>query len=326
MQKSTKLIFVSLIASAFVGCGGSGSSTPDTTSGLNFPSNAVIAEPTLDNGKKVRDAVVGSQNVNSNSFILNSVDDNSKNIDTTFVSNNILMTLHKYIEYKKSYSLNEVINETENCSGGGTISAQGNENVGDSAYATVSFDNCIENNIKMNGKMYITANNYDNNVDEYKNYNIDFTTDFTAINLSDNSTLNVKKGSNISEQVIDFDEYESPKDYKVLETIQGTYDGKSFGEKDCEFYATLNQSNGKLKIYQTKGRVYIDNLASYVDYDANYDMSKTPFVYNLYDYSLESGEARYNMANNGKVKIVVESNEPKVYVDANGDGNYELHD
>jgi len=38
-----------------------------------------------------------------------------------------------------------------------------------------------------------------------------------------------------------------------------------------------------------------------------------------------SGEARYIMGNNGKVKIVVESTDSvKTYVDADGDGGYEL--
>ena len=77
-------------------------------------------------------------------------------------------------------------------------------------------------------------------------------------------------------------------------------------------------------MYQTQGKIYIDNLNSFVNYDTTYDMSQTPFVFSY--KGLLSGEARYNMSSGGKVKIVAESNKAVTYVDANGDGVYELRE
>jgi hypothetical protein len=81
-------------------------------------------------------------------------------------------------------------------------------------------------------------------------------------------------------------------------------------------------------MYQTKGRIYIDNLASYVTYDTTYDMSKTPFVFNKNGtIKNDDGEARYNMSGNGKVKIIAsqEDDGVKIYIDEDGDGVYSLN-
>ena len=77
-------------------------------------------------------------------------------------------------------------------------------------------------------------------------------------------------------------------------------------------------------LYQKKGIIYIDNLTKYAEYDTSYDMSKTPFIYNFF-YGLQSGEARYNLSNGSKMRIVIEGS-VKVEVDTNGDGEYELTD
>jgi hypothetical protein len=65
-------------------------------------------------------------------------------------------------------------------------------------------------------------------------------------------------------------------------------------------------------------------LTAYVDYDESYDMSLTPFIFDIDSGEILSGEAHFLMANGGKTKIVGTGGEPITYVDSDGDGIYEL--
>ena len=89
-----------------------------------------------------------------------------------------------------------------------------------------------------------------------------------------------------------------------------------FGQQNCEYF--ISDKDYQEELYQTKGRIYINNLESYVDYDTSYDMSVTPFVFN---YSgVVSGEGRYIMANGANLKVFHD----RVEIDADNDGTYEL--
>lgn len=306
------------------GCGGGGGgSSSGSTSGLSFPSNAVVAKPTLANGEKVKDATATNQIEGVPG--LNSVDTNSK-LNTALLSSKISTIMFKYTKNInfQSYALNEAVNETDNCSGGGTISYSGNGDDTHGGSVTVTANNCNGRYEKINGSMYMTIGNYDSSADNFKDYTIKFTTDFTVTNLSDSSVEKISKNSYMAINTTAFDSYGDMKDFKLSMSLQATDGSEYYGLQDCVFY--YNKAGSDLEMYQTKGRIYIDNLASYVNYDTNYDMSQTPFVFSGYYGTLQSGEARYNMSSNGKVKIVVESNEAKTYVDADGDGTYELHD
>jgi len=312
------LVVVSILG--FTGCGGGGGSSPEGTVDLSFPSNAVSAEPTLENGQKVEDATTTNQT--SGVPLLNGVDSNAK-LNVGLLGSQLTTSLAKKIKNidLNVYSLNEVVDKTSNCSSGGTMHISGNGDKTNGGTFTFTANNCIEDNEKTNGSMYAKISNKDIASNEFKDISIKFTTDFTVINLLDNSLAKISKNSYFNINASSFNYNGNLKNYKLTMSIIATDGFQKYGIQDAEFYFFENDNN--TSVYQTKGKIYIDNLTSYVNYDTTYDMSQTPFVFDDND-NLISGEGHYNMANNGKVKIVAESNEAKTYVDANGDGTYEL--
>jgi len=319
-MKNMKKIGISLtILSSLilVGCGGGGSSS--SSDSLNFPSNSVIAKPTLENGQKVEDATT----TNQVSGVLNSIDTTSK-LNTALLGSKISK---KALEYSKninlkSYSLNETIDESESCSQGGTINYSGEVKENNGGTITFKVNKCQEDGEIMDGIINMKISNYDSNADDYKNYDFKFISDFTVDNISDNVKVKIFAKSYMSIDVSSFDNYGEMEKAKLSLTLQAKEGSEFYGLKDCTYYI---KDNYNFEIYQTGGRVYINNLVSYVDYNTNYDMSKTPFIFK-YNDTLISGEAHYNMSNNGEVKIKVESNEAKTYIDADGDGIYELRE
>jgi hypothetical protein len=299
------------------GCGGGGgSSSTGDTSGLSFPSNAVVAEPTLANGILVEDAVATNQT--SGIPLLNSVDANSK-FNVALLGNEVSSIIATHIKDTNinSYSLNETINETVNCSSGGSYSINGTGSDTAGGTLTMSFNQCNEGAGIINGSIYASISNYDANVDDYKDMSIKFTSDFTMTTGS--TVAKISQNSYMNVNVLTFN-YGSKATFKLAMSIQATDGTIYFGQKDSIYYFSTDGYNTQM--YQTQGKVYINNLVSYVDYDTSYDMSQTPFVFN--GSSITSGEARYKMSGSGKVKIIVQSNNPITYIDADGDGTYEL--
>lgn len=299
------------------GCGGGGgSSSTGDTSGLSFPSNAVVAEPTLANGILVEDAVATDQTTGVP--LLNSVDVNSK-FNVALLGNEVSNTISKHIKdiNINSYSLNETINETYSCQSGGSYSVSGSGTQYVSAAMTMNFNQCNQGGVISNGSVYASISNYDSNADDYKDISIRFTSDFTG--TAGSTVAKISKNSYINVNVLTY-AYGSKATFKLAMSMQATDGTIYFGQKDSIYYFSTDGYNTQM--YQTQGKVYINNLVSYVDYDTSYDMSQTPFVFN--GSSITSGEARYKMSGSGKVKIIVQSNNPITYIDADGDGTYEL--
>ena len=318
--KSLGLSLAVISTLGFTGCGGGGGSSSGATSGLSFPSNAVSAAPTLANGQKVEDATATNQT--SGIPLLNGVNSNSK-LNVGLLGSQLTTSLAKKIKNidLNAYSLNEVVDETSNCSGGGTMHYSGSGDDTSGGTFTFAATNCKEGNEKINGSIYASISNKDATSGEFKDISIKFTSDFTVTNLSDSSLAKISKNSYFNVNSTSWDSSGDPKNFKLSMSMIATDGSQSYGIQDAIFYFTSNGSNASM--YQTTGKIYIDNLASYVNYDTSYDMSQTPFVFDYYG-NLTSGEGHYNMANNGKVKIVAKSNEAKTYVDADGDGTYEL--
>ncbi len=304
------LTVISILGIGFTGCG-TGSSSEGTAS-LSFPSNAVSAAPTIENGKRVKEIVAKNQQT---AYSINAINTSS--------SQNIVLSIKQTTDLinqvdLKFYSLNATVNQTEACYDGGTmnISGSGSETGGTSL--TITFNKCNQNGMVLNGKLLTNASNYNSTYGAYTNTDITYLSD-TTVSASGITSI-VYSGSTVKLHISNITGYFSANTMKLyLSTLEETNSIKS-GQKNSVYYFDLSTSLPKM--YQTSGRLYINNLASYVDYDTSYDMSQTPFVFG---YSgLNSGEARYIMANGGKVKIVAESGQAKTYIDANGDGIYEL--
>jgi hypothetical protein len=308
-----------ILSVGLTGCGGgdSGNTSNSGTSNLAFPSNAVIAEPTLTNGILVKDEV--AKNQTSGIPMLNSIDSNTS-INVALLGNNVSDIISKHIKDIKfnQYSLNETISNTFNCSNGGTYSVNGFGSNGSDGVITINYNQCNESGQIINGNVYTSISNYDSVAGDYKDLSIKFTSDFTT--TTGNTVVEIIKNSYMNLNVLKFDSYGNSTEFKLTMSIQVIDGTTSFGQKDSMYYFITDGYNTAM--YQTQGRIYIGNLASYVDYDTSYDMSKTPFIFS--GSGIISGEARYNMSGSGKAKIVVENNKPITYVDADGDGTYEL--
>lgn len=315
------LVAVSALTFGLTGCGGgSGSSSPSSGTGLSFPTNAVAAEPTIANGAAVQEVVVS--NPSAMAPMIASV--SSEKVNLVLLTDNLAAKISKNIKDANlnSYALNETVNMTENCPAGGTYTVAGSGSQGGDISLTMTYNHCdFGGGVVANGKASVSETDYDATADAYRNVSISFLSDFTETVSS--MTVTIANGSTMSETVASFDIYGSPSVYTYAISYIVSMGNIRYGLKDCVFHMTSDSSTSSNSYYQTQGRIYINNLTSYVDYDISYDMSATPFVYNY--STLESGEGHYIMANNAKLKIVVESGAPVIYIDTNNDGTYDLN-
>jgi len=111
---------------------------------------------------------------------------------------------------------------------------------------------------------------------------IKYDEDFKVDSEYGNSSLFIKGGSKIVLEEIGSNRY------KIELNIVYSADGKRAGFEDVVFI--YNDSDNSM--YQTKGRVYLNDLQEYAQFDENYNMRYTPLVYDD-DNSVISGEFYY---------------------------------
>jgi len=316
-MKKGQLLKLSLVASTLmiglVGCGGgdSGSLPAQEAVSLSFPSNAAVAQPTIENAKRVKEVVAQDQ---QKTYSINAV--------TTSGSQNIAVTMEKVALATSNidlpaYALNETLNQTLECSNSGTMNLNGSGSEKGGASFTVIFNSCDNDGVVLNGRVLTTMSNYNQTFGDYTTITTEYLSDVTA--SSSEFTAKIYKGTTEIVQISNINGYDSANTLKMELSAISEVNAKKSGQEGAIYYFDFSSSQPKM--YQTAGKIYINNLEAYVDYDTSYDMSKTPFVFG--NYGLESGEARYIMADGAKVKIVAESGVAKTYVDADGDGTYE---
>lgn len=294
-----------------VGCGSDSSSggNSSSSSSLSFPSNAVSAAPTIDNGKKVKEVVAQNQ---QSAYSINAVSNSgSQNVALTMKKINDFVNKQDYLN---TYSLNETVDETDPCLDGGTTHYSGSGNDIDGGTITMTFNQCNEYGTTIDGKIFTTMSNYNSTYDDYAKIDVKYLSDLTV----STTELSAKILKNSTENLeMNFETSTMKMKISAISEINGIKNG----QQNAVYYFDLSSSSN-ISMYQTAGKVFIDDLASYVTYDTSYDMSDTPFVFS--GSGLDSGEAHYIMANGGNVKIVSENGAAKTYVDADGDGTYEL--
>lgn len=314
------LAIISALSIVLTGCGGGGGSSTDTN--IVFPSSSVLAEPTLSNAQKVTDIVIG--NPIDNIPILNSVS-NSTKVNTELLSRNVAKKITGYTKNINigTYSLNEVIDEQILCATSGTIDLSGSADASGGT-VTFTFNECNDgDDLILNGSVQASVSDYDSTADDFKTWAVTFLTDLTMTDLSATLIAKIEKGSYLKINVLTFDIYGYPQTYKLSISIQTTDGIEVFGLENVVFYYD-ERNYPDMEMYQTSGKIYIDNLTAYVEYDTTYDMSVTPFVY--LNSVLTTGEARYIMAHGAKMKIVIVNGIVTTWVDADGDGIYETND
>ena len=302
MKNKILTFIVPVFATFFVGCGSS--SDPSGFSKVTFPKTTKEASPTLDNAKEVKEVVTDDQSQSISA--LNSVYSPNENI--IHVAKEIL---------KNKNFLNEAVNENHDCQWGGKEKIVGNLDQSSGGSLLITLQECDNGDGLFDGKLLVTAKDYDSNMDDYKKLNIKILNDFESKNLpSGEPDMQIEKGAEIGIEYLDAN------DYIMNISFIAKQENQLFGVKDAEFY--FQKVLGGEKMYQTSGRIYISNLEKFVDYDTSYDMSQTPFRYDNQDNLVGNGEARYLMADGSKMKVDVVDGEAFAFVDSDGDGIYDI--
>jgi hypothetical protein len=289
-MKNFKLSANIILATALF-LGGCGDDSPNGNyEEISFPSNSTKAPATITNAQKV-EAVVTAKDI-QNLTGINKLSEDSA-INTTQLALKSAEIIKDSIEYNKyTQDLG-----TESCTNGGTIHTTVSASLTSTNGAyTTTYNQCNQNGTITNGTIEYTASLTDYANDDLDSLHIYFITDFTIQDTSNGSVANIKRNSNFTISTLS-------DRVKLNVSLQATNGTKYYGQKNATYY--IYDRGNNTYIYQTQGRIYINNLNNYVDYDTSYNMSQTPFEYDN-NGVLISGEAHYLMANNGKLKIKVE--------------------
>lgn len=317
-----RITFIFFITASLISCGGGGGNK--SLNQFDF-SNAVMADPTLENGEKIEETAAVNQ---QNQYSLNSVS-SDKNPNTVFLFNTLINSINQF-QQTEPYALNMVI-DPEPCSYRGYISGviTGLSDISDwgSDYTlNANFDQCSEvYGITLNGNVLMSFGDYNSTYDEYDRVYAKYLSDF-SINIDDTSlgalSATILAGSNQDIEYLSHNSF-GPITSDMKITAVTIVDGNKVALQNAHVRSTLNILY-PYEMYYRSGRFYIDNLTAYADYDESWDMSQTPFIFDSFSGEINSGEARFNLANGGKARIVGTGGEPITYVDADGDGFFEL--
>ena len=293
---------VAVLSFGIVACGGGGSG--DGGSGNpspSFPPSAKAAAPTI---KNVQTAKAQIRNMGfAVGFIFRQF--------STFQNDPALLFASK-----------KAIDKTNNCASGGTVHVHSEGSNTADITILVDYKECNQGrgNV-MTGSAKVNVADYNATKRKFASESIVFQSDFYV--KDNNGTNKISQGSYFAQHIEAYDSNGFVKSGNVSMSIMITGDSLNIGVKDFVLHFDQPQSD-RQNIYLTKGRIYIDNLSAYVDYDTSYDMSKTPLVYSNITKSYVSGEEHFLMSNGAKAKFVVQSGVERYFVDANGDGVYEL--
>ncbi|BCD68499.1 hypothetical protein [Nitratiruptor sp. YY09-18] len=290
------------------GASSSSSSSYANNEQLSFPAYAKKAEPTQENAQKVAAIIAMNPDDTLNFFALNSVaDDEISNMKMLKQSNTILTkSIIKYTIMNQI--LNEVVNETEQCEEGGTVSYNGVGSEASGGDVTIAYNNCQEYGVTLNGKIHAEIKDLDPNAQEFKTTNISFLSDFSIRTQHPTITITYKAGSYINTRINSFDAYYIPNDMTITTSYIASLNSQKFGLQNCIMNLKYLNYSGNLDFSMLQGRIYVDtDLSKYVDLDTRFH----PPVHFVYENGiLTSGEGHFLM------------NNKKLTIKATGDGGY----
>ena len=299
MKTIIKSFLIVATALFVVGCGGGGSGNNGGDKEALFPENSKLASPTDDNAVKVIDMLL-SYNLDNNTPSLRvTSSDNKKSKNNSLTS--FALSQLKLVKAKlpnASMKAMKVINDNGQCSNGGRYYKNGEITKANGGEVEYEYNNCkLDDGIVYDGIMKVKANNYDYDREEFTKIDIEYTTDFSVNDGSGKYTI--LKGSTISTELLD-NGY-----IKVKTSIVSNKNGEKSGFKNVTFIIE-SYDEGTL-LYQTTGRIYINNLKEYVELDRSYDTSETPLEFDSSN-SVQNGEVHYLMRS-AILKIVIENGE-----------------
>jgi hypothetical protein len=188
------------------------------------------------------------------------------------------------------------------------------------------FDECEQSpGITLDGNILMSLSDYNSLYDVYDRVYATYLSDFNMI-IDDPAlgalSATILAGSNQDVEYLSHN-YLGPITSDMKINAVTIVDGKKVALENAYVRSKLNILY-PYEMYYMSGRFFIDNLTAYADYDESWDMSLTPFIFDSNSGELLSGEARFDLANGGKARIVGTGGEPMTYVDADGDGYFEL--
>ncbi len=263
-------VFTVFLAAFFINSCGGGSDTGYI--GTIFPANSKLASPNDRNAQEVIDYLIG-YNVNG---IIPS-DKLLKNKKHFTVMNLILQELNriKKDNLSKSKKLTDYSYECE--SGHLYEDKKG-------ITTEYRYHECVIDEYEYNGR--IIKKEYSNVLE------IEYKTDFTI--KSGYESIKVAQGSKIKLEKLNSNKF------KITLNLITVQNGKTNGFENAVFIFDKSENS----MYQTTGRIYINNLQEYVEYDSSYNMKYTPFIYDDGD-NLIDGEVHYLMRG-AKLVIYIE--------------------
>jgi len=264
------------------------------------------AEATIENADKVKEIVAKNQKEQYNIFEI------SKKINTTSTRS----------FNSRNYTLKQSFTTNEACSGGGSVdyTFSGTQ---ENPQTTISYSNCTESDIFINGTVFTLATDYNETYGNHTNTDITFISDVLVRDseIGNETNIRILASANVKMLFTNITANNEADNLKMTLNLTADINGLTQRQEDSVYYFDL--SSNEESMYQTAGRIYIDELASYVDYATDYNMTQTPFIFSG-DASLIGGEARYTMEDGAQLKIVVEDAQVISYIDTDGDGVYEL--
>jgi hypothetical protein len=322
-----KIFLIMFVSNALISCGGGGGGGGQSTAGgssqpsmnlLDFTS-ATMALPTLENGEKVEETVAVNQ---QNQYSINSVS-NTSTTNSIFIFHKLTSSFNS-LKQLDPYALNAVQSVSCDYGGSAIVNLDGNwsdENLN----AIVAYVDCVAiEGITISGTLDMSLSDFNYSDDDYDKgvytylTNIDLVVDDPSLGAT---TATMLAGTRQEVSYLERSLFGFTIDMKI--TSRQVIDGLRVGMENVNVQSKFSIFSSYEMFYRS-GRFYISDLTAYVDYDESYDMSLTPFIFDIDSGEILSGEAHFLMANGGKTKIVGTGGEPITYVDSDGDGIYEL--
>jgi len=267
MKYLKSFILALVVVFGVSGCGGGAGGGYNPSSGI-FPSNSSLARKNDANAKELIDILIGH---NINAMIPRSkvVGDtqNSKEPTIMHLAIKEIKTL-KSAKTAKAYRVTDISDDY--CEEGELLKDDISSNE-----IKYTYNNCLQNGYYYDGVIVRKVNRASNRLEiKYEDFRVD--------SEYGNSSLFIKGGSKIVLEDLGSNRY------KIELNIVYSANKKRAGFKDVVFIYNDNEKS----MYQTKGRVYLNDLQEYAEFDDRYDMSNTPLLYDE-DNNIYSGEFYY---------------------------------
>jgi len=302
-----KIKTVSVVVAALVvlsGCGGS-SDDPAGNVVTPLPTLSVpVAEATVENATEAVKTVFEAEGVSTvgTTGLLAAGSTQTSGFDSVKFALNALETIQE--TNSGVYALNEAISDSQACTGGGNITVSGTVTQ-TAATVTMVTNNCVEDGVTLNGTIGATLTL--SSAGQVSYAKLTFETDYT---VTDTVSSKIHQGSYMELSL------NSPTAGTSTSSLWFESLGQHMRYDDLKINFTEDGFGNGTQCYKN-GRIYINNLTSYMDIDSSYDPNcLTPFTTS--GHVLTSGSTRLLGSNGLTVHVEVTGPNTLLATDQNG--------